>query len=197
LHNIIEEVNQAQTAFAGMIEECKRSGISTSLVGSTLLDSIKPVLREAWKATLQMDSFDMEDEFKTKRYNPNRQSLKSMCDDLCISTYDTSPRPSTRTSAHFENAPKFDMSSRPSTRTVANFENSSKSNASSSQPSSTNNPNSSKKEWYENGCFAALVTWIVIGIIAGGICVGCDGDFATGFFISGFIVLIFSRIFTD
>ena len=86
LHNIIEEVNQAQNAFGHLINECKRRGINPSLVGSTILDTIKPVLREAWQATLKMDSFDMEYEFKTKRYNPNRQSLKEMCDDLGVST---------------------------------------------------------------------------------------------------------------
>lgn len=95
LHNIIEEVNQAQNAFGRMIEECKRSGVNSSLVGSTLLDNIKPTLLEAWKATLQMDSFDMEYEFKTKRYNPNRQSLKEICESLNISTRVSTPRPST------------------------------------------------------------------------------------------------------
>lgn len=90
LHNIIEEVNQAQNAFGHLINECKRRGINPSLVGSTILDTIKPVLREAWQATLKMDSFDMEYEFKTKRYNPNRQSLKEMCDDLGVSTYASS-----------------------------------------------------------------------------------------------------------
>ena len=86
LHNIIEEVNQAQIAFGRLIDECKRRGINPSLAGSTILDTIKPVLREAWQATLKMDSFDMEYEFKTKRYNPNRQSLKEMCDSLDIHT---------------------------------------------------------------------------------------------------------------
>lgn len=90
LHNIIEEVNQAQIAFGRLIDECKRRGINPSLAGSTILDTIKPVLREAWQATLKMDSFDMEYEFKTKRYNPNRQSLKEMCDDLGVSTYASS-----------------------------------------------------------------------------------------------------------
>lgn len=199
LHNIIEEVNQAQNVFSRMIEDCKKSGISPSLMGSTFLDSLKRVLRDAWQATLQMDSFDMEYEFKTERYNPNRQSLKEMCEGLGISTYDSTPRPVTRTAASFENAPKY-STPRPSTRTTVNSENASrsnKSNASSSQPSSINNSTDSKKEWYENGCLAALVTWIVIGLIAGGICVGYDGDFAAGFCISGAIVLIFSRVFSD
>ena len=89
LHNIIEEVNQAQNAYSRVVEEWRR-GIITSLVGTTLLDNVKPVFREAWKATVLMDSFDMESDFKTNRYNPNRQSLKSMCDDLGISTYSSS-----------------------------------------------------------------------------------------------------------
>lgn len=90
LHNIIEEVNQAQNAFGRLIDEYKRRGINPSLVGSTIFDTIKPVLRAAWQATLKMDSFDMEPNFKINRYNPNRQSLKEMCDSLGVSTYSSS-----------------------------------------------------------------------------------------------------------
>lgn len=60
LHNVIEEVNQAQK-------------------------DLYSVIREAWNATRLMDFFDMEYEFKTKRYNPNRVILKRMCDKLGIS----------------------------------------------------------------------------------------------------------------
>lgn len=86
LHNLIEEVNAAQNAIARKIEEYKRLGINPYLVSSTLLNSINPVAEEAWKATVLMDSFDMEFDFKANRYNPNRQSLKEMCDKLGIST---------------------------------------------------------------------------------------------------------------
>ena len=139
LHNVIEEVNQAQNAFGRMIEECKRRGINPSLVGSTLIDNIKPVVREAWKATLLMDSFDMEFEFKTKRYNPNRQALKDMCDDFGISTYS-----STSTS----------RSSYSSSTTRAT----SSTTSGSSIPSSS----SSSNDGLPVGCWIAIIIAIII-----------------------------------
>lgn len=96
LHNLIEEVNQAQNKFGAMVELCKQRGLNPSLVGSTLLDSIKPVLREAWRATTIMDGFDMESDFRSNRYNQNRTSLKEMCDSLNISTNTFTSRPVSR-----------------------------------------------------------------------------------------------------
>lgn len=143
LHNVIEEVNQAQNAFGRLIEECKRRGINPSLVGSTILDTIKPVLREAWQATLKMDSFDMEYEFKSKRYNPNRQSLKEMCDDLGVSTYSSSSSSSSCSSY-----------SSSSTRT---------SSSTSSRPStSSSSSSSSSDDGLPVGCWVAIVIAIII-----------------------------------
>lgn len=95
LHNLIAEVNQAQNTFARTIEECKNHGINPYLLGSTPLDKIKSVVKEAWEATVLMDSFDLEYGFKTQRYDPNRQSLKKMCDDLGISNTPTPRSPGT------------------------------------------------------------------------------------------------------
>lgn len=57
LHNLIEEVNAAQEQ-------------TTS--------ETKKALREAWKATLIMDAFDMEQEFRNNRYTSNRSVLKDL-----------------------------------------------------------------------------------------------------------------------
>lgn len=104
LHNIIEEVNVSQSTLMAVIKAAKESGLDIAMLNylggehspSHIMDTkVKPVLRQAWQATVLMDSFDMEQEFRTKRYNPNRQSLKEMCDDLHISTYVSTPRPST------------------------------------------------------------------------------------------------------
>ena len=185
LHNVIEEVNQAQNYFMAVIKAVKESGIDPSLLNylgdenspAKIIDNkVKPVMLEAWKATVLMDSFDMESEFKTNRYNPNRQSLKEMCESLKISTNVSTPRPST---------PNI-TTPQPSHKSPTN----------PTKPS-VKNPTTPQKEWYENGCLVALVAWIVIGLIAGAICVANDGDFAAGFCISGMIVLIFSRIFSD
>ena len=48
---------------------------------------LKEVLKEAWDATELIDEFDMEDDYRRKHYNPNRSTLKSMCEDLGISTF--------------------------------------------------------------------------------------------------------------
>ena len=95
LHNLIEEVNMAQSKFGALVESCKRKGINPALVGSTLLDTIKPILREAWRATTIMDTFDMESDFRLNRYTQNRTSLKEMCDGLGISTYTSATRSTT------------------------------------------------------------------------------------------------------
>lgn len=95
LYNIIEEVNEAQNSFSRIVKGCKQRGLNPGLLGDSLISTVKPVFREAWQATVLMDSFDMEQEFRAKRYNPNRQSLREMCDSLHISTYVSTPRPST------------------------------------------------------------------------------------------------------
>ena len=62
LHNVIEEVNAAQN---------KKSS-----------DTLASCLREAWKAIVIMDSFDMDANTKKTRYIPNRNTLKDLCDNL-------------------------------------------------------------------------------------------------------------------
>lgn len=84
LYNIIEEVNNALNAHSRIVENFRHQ--DSSLVDSTLLDNIKQVVRNAWNATLLMDSFDMDSDFKTNRYNPNRQTLIEMYDDFSVST---------------------------------------------------------------------------------------------------------------
>ncbi len=60
MNYIIEEVNQTQPVSS--------------------FDLLKNALREAWNATLLMDSFDMEADFKNNRYLKNRSILKTMYD---------------------------------------------------------------------------------------------------------------------
>lgn len=73
LGNIIQEVNEVQNN--GNVAE----------IGSTV--------RSAWEVTRLMDSFDMEEDFKTGRYNQNRSILKNICGQLGISTSPIVPRP--------------------------------------------------------------------------------------------------------
>ena len=95
LHNLIEEVNESQKdetiEFQG-----RQIPISLLLDRDAKIDKIKDALRLAWKAIKLMDSFDMEYDFKTNRYNPNRTTLKNMCEQLGISTSTYIPRPVSR-----------------------------------------------------------------------------------------------------
>ena len=81
LHNIIGEVNDAQS-----ILKVNKDDPNAALAALLGLTRVKSALEEAWKATLIMDSFDMESEFKSNRYDVNRKTLKGMCDQLDVST---------------------------------------------------------------------------------------------------------------
>lgn len=160
LHNVIEEVNAAQ----------QDNGYGPR-IDSIVYIRVTSALKAAWDTTKIMDTFDMESDFKTKRYNPNRSILKNMCDQLGLSTSTYVPRPST---------PRPHPSPKPINQ----------------GSTSSSNAKSSSKEG-PSGCLIAFIAWIIIGCIAGVICVANDGDFAAGFCISGIIVLFFSRIFDN
>lgn len=97
LHNVIEEVNQAVSP----IEKAVRKAEWEAKVVAAMVDrdelllrtylsnkeiALDSVFREAWIAQCLMDSFDMEQDFRNKRYNPNRETLKNICDKMGIST---------------------------------------------------------------------------------------------------------------
>lgn len=95
LHNVVEEVNAVQQ---GNVIELD-NGLSFDL--DTLMspedrrakyNRIKSTVHEAWNATTLMDEFDMEAGFKS-HYNENRNTLKSMCNQMGISTYVSRPLP--------------------------------------------------------------------------------------------------------
>ena len=170
LHNIIEEVNDAQQPLASLSELL---GKMDPMLRSILLSgdnevaskfreierNVKFTLREAWKATVFMDDFDMEDSFK-QRYNDNRNKLKSMCNQLGISTYvskPSTPRPISSFAPHTSSY-RTTTQSRPSTA-----------NSSSSKRSTSSEKN--------NGCIVALVIMVAIGIM------GAFANGGEGFFV--------------
>lgn len=81
LHNIIEEVNAAQSIF-----NVNKNTSNAELVALLGIGHVKSVLEEARKATIIMDSFDMEAAYRSVRYNKNRSILKGLCDQLDVST---------------------------------------------------------------------------------------------------------------
>ena len=91
LHDVIEEVNDKQESVSDFI------GIM----------SLKECLSRAWHATLLMDSFDMEEEFKRERYSPNRSTLKDICEQLHVDTSNSTPaRAATPISQRANSTPK-------------------------------------------------------------------------------------------
>jgi hypothetical protein len=161
LHNVIEEVNQAQNRLTRLLDIAKERGIDPRYLSSLgevspryiIENHVKPALKKAWDATKLMDSFDMEDEFKTQRYLPNRKSLKDLCNQLDVST--SGVVSSTRTSS-----------------------------------SSSSSASSSSTDSKANGCLISLLVWIVLGVILGAIFKANDGDFGAGFCASGVLALL-------
>ena len=91
LHNVIEEVNAKQKYLE------LRVSLAVGYEIKNILDrELRPILQEAWKAIKLMDSFDIEYDFKTNRYNSNRATLKDMCEQMGVSTSTYTPRPTSR-----------------------------------------------------------------------------------------------------
>lgn len=58
------------------------SQLGNPLLHDTSIKSLKDILKKAWKATLMMDKFDVEDDFKNNRYMSNRKVLAEMYDKV-------------------------------------------------------------------------------------------------------------------
>lgn len=170
LHNIVEEVNAVQND--PQIAFRLQLGLG---LDPTSMDKIKSAVREAWKATTIMDDFDLESDFKS-HYNENRNTLKSMCNQMGISTYVSRP-----------------SASRPIPRSTSS---SASRSTAQSRPSSANSgtTNSSTSSSKDNGCLTAIIVYIIASVVIGGIIAAMGGDFVVGFVIAGFIALfIFSN----
>lgn len=168
LHNLIEEVNQAQNYLSAIVKAAKEAGLDLAMLNyinderspaKIIENKLKPALREAWKATTIMDSFDMEPDFKANHYNQNRSSLKDMCDSLHILTSQGSTRTTSR--------PSTPQNTTTTTRTTS-------SNSTGSSPSSASSEISD--------CVVILILGVIGGIL--GLCM--TGNF--GGFVGGFVV---------
>ena len=170
LHNIVEEVNAAQND--PQIAFRLQLGIG---LDPTSMDKIKSAVREAWKATTIMDDFDLEPSFKS-HYNENRNTLKSMCNQMGISTYVS--RPST-TRSSTSTVSRSTTSARPSTLSGR---------TSSPNSSSKSTPKKTKKEL---SIWVDLIIAIFIHFMWGYIISANGGDFWPGFIIGGIIGWVF------
>ena len=182
LSNIIAEVNEAQSIFSA--DKDDPNAALAAILGIT---HVKSVLEEAWKATRIMDGFDMEADYKSGRYSENRSILKGLCEQLGVST--STYTPSSSSSRPTQRKPTSTARSYASTTNGAPANRQTTTTNSSSSSSSNSSSN--------NGCLIAFIVWIVLGCIAGAICVANDGDFAAGFCISGVLVLIGCGLFNQ
>jgi len=78
---IIEEINSVQDSVMRELQT------TYSQYGKLqVLARMKQKLTEAWEATELLGSLDMERDFRINRYNPNKESLKNLCNQLGVST---------------------------------------------------------------------------------------------------------------
>lgn len=161
LHNVVEEVNAVQND--PQIAFRLQLGVG---LDPTSMDKIKSTVREAWKATTIMDDFDLESDFRS-HYNENRNTLKSMCNQMGISTYVSRPSTSSR------------PVSRPSTSTSSS-RNTTQSRPSKTYSSSTSSSSSSNEDY---GC----LLWVVAALVAGAIGAAITQS-GVGFFVGVVIV---------
>ena len=86
LSNVVSEVNETQNrAQVALNASCKNDSnprLAAALGLSMAKTFLSPVLKEAWEATLIMDEFDMESDYKTNQYNRNRLVLKELCEQF-------------------------------------------------------------------------------------------------------------------
>ena len=168
LSNIIAEVNAAQSIFEP--GENSRDAAIAAILG---VGHVKSVLEEAWKATLIMDDFDMENDYRINRYNKNRSILRDLCTQMDVSTSTTryTPRTSPPQATHRNASPS----------TSANLSKSSGTPRSSRSVSSDNSNSSSSDS--SNGC--------AIGVLLGalGIAIGAAVGGERGALAGGFISL--------
>jgi len=85
LHYIIEEINRV------MENDMRQFQYTFSAYEKNqIVMRIKQKLGEAWGAADLLGSLDMEQDFRRDRYNPNKESLRGLCNQLSVPTYSSS-----------------------------------------------------------------------------------------------------------
>lgn len=169
LHNVVEEVNEVQQGNVVELDNGVKVDLDVLMTPDdrrAKYNRIKSTVREAWKATTLMDEFDMEAGFKS-HFNENRNTLKSMCNQMGISTYvsrpSTSSRPISKSSTSASST-RSTTQSRPST----------------AYSSSTSSSSSSNEDY---GC----LLWVIAALVAGAVGAALTQS-GVGFFVGVAIV---------
>ena len=169
LHNVVEEVNEVQQGNVVELDNGVKVDLDVLMTPDdrrAKYNRIKLTVREAWKATTLMDEFDMEAGFKA-HYNENKNTLKSMCNQMGIPTYVSKPSTSSRP------IPK------PSTST-SSTRGTTQSRHSTAYSSSTSSSSSSNEV---DGC----LLWVCAALVAGTVGVALTQS-GVGFFVGIVIV---------
>src|SRR6218665_1591519 len=74
---IVEEINKTQSYIASN---------SGTLPSQYYIEILKTKLEEAWACIMLLGALDMEQDFKTNRYNANKEVLKRICNQLGVRT---------------------------------------------------------------------------------------------------------------
>lgn len=167
--HIIDEVNDVQSSS----EVRMRMQMGLRLDASTIT-KIKNTISEGWKAFAIIEDFDMDSEFRM-HYNKNRESLKSLCQNLGISTTISKPR-------QVETTQKTTYISTPRTT----YPNSS---------SSSSNSSSNKSDQKAVGCIIGIICIVIMSLIGGSVNKG-EGA-GVGACIGAFIGFTIYRIMND
>lgn len=145
LHNLIEEVNYTQENAISLMGKSLSIQNENIIKALALKSALEPVLKSAWQATKIMDTFDMESGFKINRYQPQRSSLKDMCESLGIPT-DSAQRVSTPRPSYGSTSPRT-SSQRPTTY-------------------GTNTSSSSNNDDTNWGCVITIIIGVIIMILS-------------------------------
>lgn len=76
----------ASLAQTFVIEDVNNNQSHNNMIGNWGLFSIKNVLKNAWEVTQLIGSLEMQYDFVVNRYNPNKETLKGICDKFSVAT---------------------------------------------------------------------------------------------------------------
>lgn len=108
LINIIAEVNSTFEHVTKALENPKNENLPIRMRTNPVLafESLKSALKESWQLFVNMDLFDLEDEFKNERYLENRKIIQNHLSEFKINTYEFAPTISMKTETEIFNSCK-------------------------------------------------------------------------------------------
>ena len=158
LDDVIEEVNDKQESVSDF------RGIMT----------LRECFSRAWRATLLMDSFDMEEEFKREKYSKNRSILKNLCEQHHIDTSSSTPSRAASPTSQRATTPTTQRTTSSTTQRATSSTTQRTTSSTSQRATSTPEEKDEVKEFFSRlgrvlvYAFRFVLTlWVVIAIVIG------------------------------